>query len=119
MAHQHDTHNSNEKKPVAFTVPLICGLVAVLIILLFVSLGDPCRGNECCENGESCSKECMEACEKGDHTMHPSGMKHEAGHQGHEAKAAEGHEHATEAAAPASDSTKTEAPAEHKEEGHH
>src|ERR1043165_2468046 len=39
--HDHNDHHSNEKKPVSFTVPLIFASVVVLIIVLFVSLGDP------------------------------------------------------------------------------
>jgi hypothetical protein len=78
----HDSHNHNghsENKPVSFTAPLILGAVTVFIILCFVSLGNPCRHKEmCCEDGKECSKECMEACEKGDHSKHPN----EAGHEG-------------------------------------
>ena len=74
----HDNHNNNghaEKKPVAFTVPLILGLVTVFVILLFLSLGNPCHGHDDCKGKEKCSKECMEACKKGDHSKHPEGMK--------------------------------------------
>ncbi len=73
----HDNHNNNghsEPKSVAFTTPLILGVVAVFIILCFVSLGNPCHG--CCEEKQECSKECMEACMKGDHSKHPAGMEH-------------------------------------------
>jgi len=82
MAH-HEEHHPTGNKPVSFTAPLILGLVAVFVILLFVSLGDPCHG--CCCSKEECSKECAEACEKGGH---PEGMTHEkpAGH--HDSKAA-------------------------------
>jgi hypothetical protein len=80
----HDSHDNNghqENKPVAFTTPLILGVVTVFIILLFVSLGNPCHGhgNECCDE-QKCSKECMEACEKGDHSKHPAGMTMEECH---------------------------------------
>ena len=76
----HSDHSTNEKKPVAFTVPFILASVTVLVILLFLSLCDPKAGHgECCEK-EECSKECMEACEKGDHSKHG---KHEA--HGHKA----------------------------------
>lgn len=80
----HDSHDNNghqENKPVAFTTPLILGAVTVFIILLFVSLGNPCHGHdkECCEE-QKCSKECMEACEKGDHSKHPAGMTEEQCH---------------------------------------
>lgn len=104
----HDNHNNNghsENKPVAFTTPLILGIVAIFVILCFVSLGNPCH-NKCCEEGE-CKKECAEKCEKGEREG-----KHE------EAKA---EEHATETVAVETaavvDSTKHEEPV--KEEAHH
>jgi len=55
MAHHHEEHET-EKKPVAFTVPLIFGATIMFIILLFVSLGDPCHG--CCEDekADKCCK---------------------------------------------------------------
>jgi hypothetical protein len=80
MANQHD-HSSNEQKPVSFTVPFILGAVTIIIILLLVSLGDPCH--EKCECDKDCSKECLEACEKGDHSKHPDLMKET--HEGTEA----------------------------------
>ena len=86
----------------AFTAPLILGCVAVFVILLFVSIGNPCQA-ECCSEAE-CKKECAEKCEKG-----------------HEGKAEEAHgeatheEHAAETAAVV-DSTKAEPV---KEEAHH
>jgi hypothetical protein len=123
MANHHDSHHdSGTKKPVSFTVPLILGAVTVFIILLFVSLGDPCPHKECCENNEECSKECMEACEKGDHSMHPSNMKHEGeGHHPEKGATSETPEHSTEAStAPAADTTHALPAAEEKhEEGHH
>ena len=140
MSHHHDDHGHghNEQKPVSFTVPLILGAITVFIIVLFVSLGDPCHHNEC---AEGCSKECMEACAKGDHSKHPQGMSMEECHKGLE-KHGEGHgecegckdgkvcEHhaarAEEHAAPA-DSAAAAAPADTthhaaepaKEEAHH
>jgi hypothetical protein len=66
----HDEHSQNEKKPVAFTVPFILASVAVVIILLFLSLCDPKPHHGKCECKEDCSKECMEACERGEHKMH-------------------------------------------------
>jgi len=94
----HHDHHSDEKKPVAFTVPLIFASVVVLIIVMLVSLGDPKHG--VCECKEPCSKECMEACEKGGK---------ESCEQGHgDAHATEAH--ATEAHA-ISDSASVEAPA--------
>jgi len=65
---EHNDHHSNEKKPVSFIVPLIFGLVITLVILLFVSLGDP--KPECCEGGGH--GEAKECCEK------------DAGHHGDE-----------------------------------
>ena len=134
----HDNHNNNgngENKPVAFTAPLILGCVAVFIILLFVSLGNPCHGHgkECCEE-QKCSKECMEACEKGDHSKHPAGMTMEECHgkmEGHgecgeckDGKECTHHaKHGEEVAA--TDSTATAADTTHhaaepaKEEAHH
>ncbi len=76
----HSEHSSNEKKPVAFTVPFILASVTVVVILLFLSLCDPKAQHGKCECKEDCSKECMEACEKGDHSMH----------KGHGDKAMEG-----------------------------
>jgi hypothetical protein len=72
MSDHHDNH-SNEQKPVSFTVPFILGAVTLIIILLLVSLGDPCKDECVCD--KNCSKECMEACEKGDHSKHPEEMK--------------------------------------------
>lgn len=88
MAHHHDDHGHghNEQKPVSFTVPLILGAVTVLIIVLLVSLGNPKHHGEC---AEGCSKECMEACAKGDHSKHPAGMSMEECHKG--MKHGEGH----------------------------
>ncbi|HWY09853.1 MAG TPA: hypothetical protein VN026_00940 [Bacteroidia bacterium] len=73
MSNDHNNNGHNEKKSVAFTAPLILGSITIFIILCFVSLGNPCNGR--CENGKECSKECMEACEKGDHSKHPEDMK--------------------------------------------
>lgn len=122
MSHDHHDHShSNEQKPVSFTAPLILGIVAVFVLLAFVSLGNPCPDRECEEN---CSKECKESCKKGGHgghEEHAAEMKHGEGH------ATEGHEAtATEAAAVTSDSTAKAEPAkeeakteEKKEEAHH
>lgn len=118
MAHHDDNHNHvATNKPVAFTVPLILGIVTVFIILLFVSLGDP--GHHECACKENCSKECMEACEKGDHSKHPEGMKHEE--EGHKPEGAtmsnhEGHP-MNESANQGADSTHTEAHGEGHAEG--
>lgn len=70
MGNHHDEHHVTEKKPVAFTVPLILSAVTVLVIVLLVSLCDPKHGHgheSKCECKENCSKECMEACERGEH----------------------------------------------------
>ncbi len=76
--HGHDNH-SNEPKPVSFTVPFIMASVLLTIIFLFLSLCDPKKHGEC-ECKEDCSKECMEACEKGDHSKHPVTNAHEEHH---------------------------------------
>jgi hypothetical protein len=109
--HHHDNH-SNEPKPVAFTAPLILGIVAVFVLLAFVSLGNPCSEDDCDEN---CSKECKEACAKGDHSLHPNEMKHGEGHESTATEASETHE------AAASDNAKAEPSKgeEKKEEAHH
>lgn len=115
--HDHNDHHSSEKKPVSFTVPLIFGAVVITIILLFVSLGDPC--NECCCKDEKCSKECMEQCERNEHH---GGGDHKAAHMG-DMKEEHAHEASSDSAAvntsqpEATDSTA--AKAEHKEEAHH
>lgn len=116
----HDNHNHNghsEPKKVAFGTPMLLGAITVFIILCFVSLGNPCHHKEmCCEDGKECSKECMEACEKGDHSKHPEATGHEAGHA-----AATKEEHATTPETPATETTATDStkaePA--KEEAHH
>jgi len=118
MSHDHHHNGHNEKKPVPFSTPLICGLVTVFIILCFTSLGNPCHhGDKCC-TGKECSQECMDKCEKGDHKECKEGMHEE---HGTEAKNEEHSEHAAENAAAgtsaAADSTHHEEPA--KEEAHH
>ena len=70
MSNDHHSNGHNEKKSVAFTAPLILGAITIFIILCFVSLGNPCQAS-CCEDEKECSKECAEACEKGDHSKHP------------------------------------------------
>ncbi|MDI9341196.1 MAG: OmpA family protein [Sediminibacterium sp.] len=83
MGNHHDEHHVTEKKPVAFTVPLILSAVTVLVIVLLVSLCDPKHGHgheSKCECKENCSKECMEACERGEHdkymTEHATAEEH-------------------------------------------
>src|SRR5437868_15469699 len=114
----HDNHNHNnhsENKPVSFTAPLILGSITVFIILLFVSLGNPCNA-KCC-TGEECSKECAEACEKNDHSKHPEGM--EAGNE-HETKVeAVETENSHAAELPADTTKKATTETEVKEEAHH
>jgi hypothetical protein len=80
----HDNH-SNEPKTVSFTVPFILASVTLVLIFLFLSLCDPKKHGEC-ECKEDCSKECMEACEKGDHSLHPA----TAGHGENDTEAKEG-----------------------------
>ncbi len=111
----HDSHNNNghqENKPVAFTTPLILGAVTVFIILLFVSLGNPCHG--CCAEGE---KECAEKCEKGGKEAHGG---HEEGHAAatHEEHAAD-HANTTDTTSPTSDTSDSTHTEPAKEEAHH
>lgn len=53
MGNHHDDHQVTEKKPVAFTVPLILSAVTVLAIVLLVSLCDPKHGHATSEHGEN------------------------------------------------------------------
>jgi hypothetical protein len=84
-SHHHDDQHVTETKPVAFTVPLILGLVTMLVILLFVSIGDPCHCEGKCEAGTEHHGEGRE-----------SAM--EEAHE-HEDKAAEAHEETPKAEA--------------------
>lgn len=113
----HDTHNDHHNsgpKPVAFTVPLICAAVAVLVILLFVSLGDPCHCEGKCEK-DGHGTEMTEG-----HGGHHGGEVKEEGH-GTEAAATEEKKEEKAAEAAPAEGAKTEAPAaeEKKEEAHH
>jgi hypothetical protein len=116
--HDHNDHHSNEKKPVAFTVPLIFASVIVFIIVMLVSIGDPKHG-ECCCKDESCSKECMEQCEK---NGHHGGGDHKAAHMG-DMKEEHSHEESADSMAVNTSkpevSDSTAAKTEHKEEAHH
>lgn len=91
----HHDHHSDEKKPVAFTVPLIFASVVVLIIVMLVSLGDPKHG--CCDEKEMCEKDKKECCKSGEKCEHGHGDAHAT------------EAHTTEAHA-TSDSTAVEAP---------
>jgi hypothetical protein len=116
MGNHHDNHHS-EQKPVSFAVPFILATVTLIAMLLLLSLCDPRHGHHgACECKEGCSKECMEACEKGDHSKHDE--------HGNEIKSTTEHheEHATAPAVPA-DTTKAEAhdhaaDTTHKEHAH-
>ncbi|MEI6021463.1 MAG: hypothetical protein WCR21_10070 [Bacteroidota bacterium] len=112
MSAHHEENHHQENKPVSFTVPFIMASALLLIIMLFLSLCDPKKAHHGdCECKEGCSKECMEACEKGDHSMHPKDMKSEE---------AAVEEKAAESNVVASDSAQSQAPAEVKaEEAHH
>ena len=78
----HSEHTPKEKKPVAFTVPFILASVTVLIILLFLSLCDPKPHHAGkCECKEICSKESMEACERGEHHKGHHGKMSNADHK--------------------------------------
>ena len=111
MSNHHDDHHSNEQKPVSFTVPFILASVTLIIIFSLVSLGDPCHHG--CVCAKDCSKECMEACEKGDHSKHPAKEGH-----GEEVKAAE-KEAAVETQEAVTPVDTTEAKKEKAAEGHH
>lgn len=93
MGNHHDEHHVTEKKPVAFTVPLILSAVTLLAIVLLVSLCDPKHGHGHaeCDCKDDCSKECMEACERGEHDKymaeHGHGDAHAENASGHEADA--------------------------------
>ena len=117
MSHDNHHHGHQENKPVAFTTPLILGVVTVFIILCFVSLGNPCHGHSKCECKEECSKECMEACEKGDHSKHPVDAKEANSHETTTAAVETENAHAAELPADTTKKSVTEEPA--KEEAHH
>lgn len=69
--HHNDSHHSDEHKPVSFTVPFIMAAVFIFIMVLLLSVCDPKHGHQGeCECKEDCSKECMDKCEKGDHSGH-------------------------------------------------
>lgn len=77
-SHNEENHNS-ESKPISFTVPFLMACSLLIIIIMFLSLCDPKHGHQAnCECKEDCSKECMEACEKGDHSMHPAATEAKA-----------------------------------------
>lgn len=122
MSHDHHHNGHSEKKSVAFGTPLILGIVTVFIILCFVSLGNPCHGHSKCECKENCSKECMEACEKGDHSKHPADMKEANAHETTTQAVETENAHAAELPADSTKKSVTEEPVkeEHaKEEAHH
>lgn len=83
----HDSHDnhSNEPKAISFTVPFILASVTLVLIFMFLSLCDPKKHG--CECKENCSKECMEACERGDHSL----MKGAHGEEGHGGEANKHH----------------------------
>lgn len=102
MSGSHDTHHSDEKKPVAFTVPLIMAAVLVFIIILFLSLCDP-KPHHAGEAG-----------------AHGDPHATEASHHDAAEPAAEHHHDAAPAAEVKADSVKTETTAPHTEaEAHH
>lgn len=111
----HNEEHHTESKPVSFTVPFLMASALLLIIVLFLSLCDPSKEHhgKCADCKEDCSKECMEACERGDHSMHPAAAaesKEEKGVESNEAKNTEG----------VADTSKSAAPVETKaEEAHH
>lgn len=110
-SHDHHDNHSNEPKPVSFTVPFILASVLLVIIFMFLSLCDPKKHGEC-ECAEDCSTECMEACEKGDHSKHPATM----GHDEHNADAKTDHTEAKDTSAVETPHTSTDTI--HKEAAH-
>lgn len=52
MSSHHDTHHTEEKKPVSFSTPMILGIVTLLAIVLLVSTCDKKHG--CCEDESKC-----------------------------------------------------------------
>ncbi|MBK9283729.1 MAG: hypothetical protein IPM51_05345 [Sphingobacteriaceae bacterium] len=80
MSH-HDDHHSEEKKPVAFTVPFILGLVTITAILSLVSLGNPCHCKESCET--ECCTPGAEKHADAHGTEHGENHATEAEHGGH------------------------------------
>lgn len=79
--HDHNDHHVSESKPVAFLTPLILGLVTMLVILAFVSLGNP---SHCCKDGECCKKEAVSG-----HESEPDHGTSAAAEEAHENKAVE------------------------------
>lgn len=78
MSSHHEENHSQEKKPVAFTVPFILAVVTLLAVVLFLSLCDPKPHHE------------------GGHEEHATeATHHEAAAEHHEAAAVEHHEAAT------------------------
>ncbi len=66
MSSHHDTHHTEEKKPVSFSTPMILGIVTLLAIVLLVSTCDNKHG--CCEDESAC--ETTEAQHGGKHNAH-------------------------------------------------
>lgn len=80
--HDHNDHHVSESKPVPFLTPLILGLVTMLVILAFVSLGNP---SHCCKDGECCKKEAVSGHESDpEHGVTPAAVE-----EAHENKAVE------------------------------
>ena len=77
MSGHHDTHHVNENKPVAFTVPLILGIVTLIITLLFLSLCDPSHANHNAEgHGHGAA-----ASHGGDHDKNNHSSSHSSSHE--------------------------------------
>lgn len=99
MSSHHEENHSQEKKPVAFTVPFILAVVTLLAVVMFLSLCDPKPHHE------------------GGHEEHEATEKshHEASH--HEAVTEDQHEAAKDEASDSITVESTvpaaEAPAEH------
>jgi hypothetical protein len=101
MSAHHDEHHLQEQKPIAFTIPFILAAVVILVILLFVSLGDPSphHGHEAMHEGHGAATEASHH----EASAAAAGEHHEAPAQA-AAEAAPAHDSAhAEAAAPAAE----------------
>jgi hypothetical protein len=71
MSSNHENHSA-EVKEVSFTTPLILGLVTVLVILAFVSIGD--------NKHHGCEAKNAHGHEQPSHAEHAAAPATEAGH---------------------------------------
>ena len=75
MSAHHDNHqHSTEPKKVAFSTPLILGLVTLLVILLSLSTCD--KKHKCCEDETKCEKTETKHGEEHNNDAHASDSAH-------------------------------------------